>query len=108
MGLKRETFTTSRLLDFFSEKELIAQVGHPVRDWPLMVVKELIDNALDACEGPASGRLSTSPSRTAPSRSPITALGYPPRRSAARWTSPCASLVARPMSLPTAARKGTR
>lgn len=50
MGLKRETFTTSRLLDFFAEKELIAQVGHPVRDWPLVVVKELIDNTLDACE----------------------------------------------------------
>jgi DNA topoisomerase VI subunit B len=49
MELKRETFTTSRVLDFFSEKELIAQVGHPVRDWPLVVVKELVDNALDAC-----------------------------------------------------------
>src|SRR5918996_6529207 len=49
-GLKRETFTTSRLMDFFSIKELTAQVGPPERDWPLVTLKELVDNALDACE----------------------------------------------------------
>jgi len=48
--LQRETFRTSRLLDFFSEKELIAQIGHQVAEWPLVAAKELIDNALDACE----------------------------------------------------------
>jgi DNA topoisomerase VI subunit B len=48
--LSRTTFTTSRLLDFFSEKELIAQSGHRKSDWPLVVLKELLDNALDACE----------------------------------------------------------
>jgi len=48
--LQRETFVTSRLLDFFSEKELTAQIGHGVDDWPLVVIKELLDNALDACE----------------------------------------------------------
>jgi DNA topoisomerase VI subunit B len=48
--LKRTTFTTSRLLDFCSEKELTAQIGHPVEDWPLVILKELVDNALDACE----------------------------------------------------------
>ena len=48
--LQRATFRTSRLLDFFSRKELIAQTGHQVSDWPLVIVKELIDNALDACE----------------------------------------------------------
>jgi DNA topoisomerase VI subunit B len=48
--LERATFTTSRLLDFFSEKELTAQTGHGPRDWPLVIVKELLDNALDACE----------------------------------------------------------
>ena len=48
--LRRETFTTSRLMDFFSIKELTAQVGHSERDWPLVAVKELMDNALDACE----------------------------------------------------------
>ncbi len=46
--LQRTTFRTSRLLDFFSEKELVAQTGHSMSDWPFVVVKELIDNALDA------------------------------------------------------------
>jgi DNA topoisomerase VI subunit B len=48
--LQRATFRTSRLLDFFSEKELVAQTGHQAAEWPLVAVKELIDNALDACE----------------------------------------------------------
>ena len=48
--LTRTTFRTSRLLDFLSEKELVAQTGHAVADWPLVVLKELVDNALDACE----------------------------------------------------------
>jgi DNA topoisomerase VI subunit B len=48
--LNRNTFSTSRLLDFCSEKELTAQTGHPPREWPLVVLKELVDNALDACE----------------------------------------------------------
>ncbi len=48
--LKRETFSTSRMLDFLSEKELTAQIGHAKSAWPLVLVKELIDNALDACE----------------------------------------------------------
>jgi len=49
-GSQRETFTTSRLLDFFSEDELAKQTGHQPDDWPLVAGKELIDNALDACE----------------------------------------------------------
>jgi DNA topoisomerase VI subunit B len=48
--LARTTLQTSRLLDFFSEKELTTQTGHPPGDWPLVVVKELLDNSLDACE----------------------------------------------------------
>jgi DNA topoisomerase VI subunit B len=48
--LERATFTTSRLLDFFSEKELTAQTGHGPAQWPLVILKELTDNALDACE----------------------------------------------------------
>jgi DNA topoisomerase VI subunit B len=48
--LDRTTFATSRLLEFCSEKELIAQTGTPVKDWPVYLLKELIDNALDACE----------------------------------------------------------
>jgi DNA topoisomerase VI subunit B len=46
----RHVFTTSRLLEFCSVKELTAQTGHGPNDWPRVVVKELVDNALDACE----------------------------------------------------------
>jgi DNA topoisomerase VI subunit B len=31
-------------------KELVAQTGHDVEDWPLVILKELLDNALDAAE----------------------------------------------------------
>jgi DNA topoisomerase VI subunit B len=48
--LARSTFTTSRLLEFCSQKELVLQTGHPVDQWPLVIQKELIDNALDASE----------------------------------------------------------
>lgn len=48
--LNRTTLTTSRMMEFCSEKELVAQIGHAREDWPLVVLKELIDNALDACE----------------------------------------------------------
>src|SRR3954463_10170726 len=46
----RETFRTSRLLDFASERELTAQTGHRAGQWPQVAVKELVDNGLDACE----------------------------------------------------------
>jgi DNA topoisomerase VI subunit B len=49
-SLRRATFRTSRLLDFASEKELVAQTGHRRDDWPLVILKELVDNAIDACE----------------------------------------------------------
>src|SRR4051812_37570241 len=48
--LERTTLTTSRLLDFASKKELTAQTGHDPDDWPLVVLKELVDNSIDACE----------------------------------------------------------
>jgi DNA topoisomerase VI subunit B len=48
--LERTAFRTSRLLDFCSRKELIAQTGHQPDAWPLVILKELVDNALDACE----------------------------------------------------------
>lgn len=48
--LNRQTFTTSRLMDFFSRKELVTQTGHDVHEWPLVCLKELLDNSLDACE----------------------------------------------------------
>ena len=45
-----ETFRTSRLLDFSSQRELTAQIGHEPEWWPAVIVKELVDNALDAAE----------------------------------------------------------
>ena len=48
--LERTTFSTSRLLEFFTEKELTMQMGHSKDWWPIATIKELIDNALDACE----------------------------------------------------------
>jgi DNA topoisomerase VI subunit B len=48
--LERVAFRTARLLDFVGQRELVAQVGHSVNEWPLVVLKELIDNAIDACE----------------------------------------------------------
>ena len=47
---KRRTFTTSRMMEFLSKKELIAQTGHESAEWSLVALKELIDNSLDACE----------------------------------------------------------
>ena len=48
--LTRVAFKVSRLMEFCSERELQNQTGHSVYEWPLVVAKELIDNALDACE----------------------------------------------------------
>jgi len=47
---ERTTFQMSRSLEFFSEKELQMQIGFPRHGWPIALLKELIDNALDACE----------------------------------------------------------
>lgn len=48
--LKRATFEVDRSLEFFTVDELTMQLGHEPRLWPLVLVKELVDNALDACE----------------------------------------------------------
>jgi Histidine kinase-, DNA gyrase B-, and HSP90-like ATPase len=48
--IERVTFTTSRLAEYCSEKELVAQTGHESGDWPRVIVKELVDNGLDHCE----------------------------------------------------------
>jgi DNA topoisomerase VI subunit B len=48
--LDRTTFATSRLAEFCSKKELTNQTGHAPDEWPLVILKELLDNALDACE----------------------------------------------------------
>jgi DNA topoisomerase VI subunit B len=49
-GLTRKTFRTSRLAEFASTNELIKLTGHDVEYWPIVVVKETIDNALDEAE----------------------------------------------------------
>lgn len=48
--LERQVFTLSRALEFFSERELTTQIGYDRQWWPIALVKELIDNGLDACE----------------------------------------------------------
>ena len=47
---ERKTFTTSRLAEFSSKEELVRQTGHPIEDWPVVSLKELGDNSIDACE----------------------------------------------------------
>jgi len=49
-NFERQEFTTSRALEFFSEKELTMQLGYGREDWIRILIKELVDNALDACE----------------------------------------------------------
>ena len=48
--LTRVAFRVSRLMEFCTRRELQNQTGHGVGQWPLVVLKELVDNALDACE----------------------------------------------------------
>jgi hypothetical protein len=48
--LTRVAFRVSRLMEFCSERELENQTGHAVYEWPLVVAKEGMDNALDAAE----------------------------------------------------------
>jgi DNA topoisomerase VI subunit B len=49
-ALARNIFKTSRLAEFCSRKELINQTGHSSEEWPLVALKELLDNAIDAAE----------------------------------------------------------
>jgi DNA topoisomerase VI subunit A len=50
MELNREHFEISRAAEYFDAKELQAQTGQPAHKFGEVVLKELIDNALDACE----------------------------------------------------------
>jgi DNA topoisomerase VI subunit B len=43
-------FRVSRLMEFCTMRELQNQTGHSYLEWPLVALKELVDNALDACE----------------------------------------------------------
>ena len=48
--LKRVPFTVSRLMEFCTKPELMNQTGHHWRLWPLVIGKEITDNAMDAAE----------------------------------------------------------
>jgi hypothetical protein len=48
--LTRIAFSVSRLMEFCTIRELQNQTGHSVYEWPLVVGKEIFDNALDAAE----------------------------------------------------------
>ena len=48
--LERVAFKTSRLAEFCGVEELTKRVGHPSDRWPLVILKEGVDNSLDACE----------------------------------------------------------
>ncbi len=48
--LDRTIFETSRATEYFDARELQAQTGQPVEMFATVALKELLDNALDACE----------------------------------------------------------
>ena len=48
--LIRVPFKVSRLMEFCTRRELVNQTGHQESEWPLVVLKEGVDNALDAAE----------------------------------------------------------
>jgi DNA topoisomerase VI subunit B len=48
--LRRETFATPRAAEFFELRALQAQTGQPAERFGEVIVKELVDNALDAAE----------------------------------------------------------
>ena len=48
--IKRVAFETSRLMEFCTRRELENQTAHQIDDWGCVLVKELIDNSLDASE----------------------------------------------------------
>ena len=70
--LTRETFATPRAAEFFERSALQAQTGRSADEFAAVLVKELLDNALDAAEtaGVAPESRSRSPRRPA--------IDYPP------------------------------
>jgi len=37
-------------MEFCTRRELVNQKGHDVHEWPLVIAKDLLDNALDAAD----------------------------------------------------------
>jgi hypothetical protein len=62
--LTRVAFRVSRLMEFCTIRELQNQTGHSVYDWPLVVLKEVMDNALDGCEEAEGSRSSSNPDQS--------------------------------------------
>ncbi|MFG3593298.1 hypothetical protein [Bradyrhizobium sp. RDI18] len=54
--LHRKVFATGQLTEFCSVNELEKQTGHPAEQWSLVLLKELVDNALDEAEKRCFGR----------------------------------------------------
>lgn len=50
MVIINTVFTTAMISDYFTEDELIKKTGIMKSSWDLVILKELIDNALDALE----------------------------------------------------------
>jgi Histidine kinase-, DNA gyrase B-, and HSP90-like ATPase len=48
--LERRTFSVGRAADFLEARALVSQTGQPLHRFGDVVIKELLDNALDACE----------------------------------------------------------
>ncbi len=48
--LQRTVFETSRAIEYVDKRELQAQTGRPFSEFAAVVLKELVDNALDAAE----------------------------------------------------------
>ena len=105
-SLSRLVFKTSRLAEFCSERELVNQTGHDFEDWPLVVLKELIDNALDAAEEAGVAPVIMIASRMTRSPSPTMGLGSRLRRSRTSSTTILAHQAARPMCSPTRGAQG--
>src|SRR5262245_19638511 len=49
-ALQRTTFDMSRAAEYFTVRELQAMTGQPQQRFVAVVLKELLDNAIDACE----------------------------------------------------------
>ena len=49
-SFERQTFSVSRELEYFTDRELSMQLGASRDEWPVALAKELCDNGLDACE----------------------------------------------------------
>jgi hypothetical protein len=72
----RETFSLSRSMEYFTRDELVRQCGHSQSQWPILLLKELLDNALDACESALIQPKITVSVDNSGSSSSITVLGY--------------------------------